>query len=377
MKKFVKKTEGFTLVELIVVIAILGILAGVGTVGYSGYIDKANMAADQQLVAAINQAYAIACVENGVNAAETTASNITIGDDKTVAADDIVVSGEKGDAIEAAFAKYFAGNESASFKVAETLEFRKDKGGVFVADFDLAEGGAYADLFNALKEQFADDIADKILTSNLGEIGTEALFGQMNNAMNMAGELNLHNLTGEPFANAYFEYLGIDLSDYATDEEAQDAFDAKLDDLGVDDATAATHAIALYAAQNSAGLTIESVSSWLGSGKDTDDLQKNPNANTLAQAAAIYGMYLSYQKDTTGSIPTDSTLDIMTDALTDSAFATWVSTNDKAQAELDAYKTYMEIINEAAKDGNARDEILANGFTNPELESLVKELIGK
>ena len=53
MKKFFKKTEGFTLVELVVVIAILGILAGVGTVGYSGYVKKANMAADQQLVAGI------------------------------------------------------------------------------------------------------------------------------------------------------------------------------------------------------------------------------------------------------------------------------------------------------------------------------------
>lgn len=56
MKKFWKKTEGFTLVELIVVIAILGILAGVGTVGYSGYIKKANMAADEQLIASVRQA---------------------------------------------------------------------------------------------------------------------------------------------------------------------------------------------------------------------------------------------------------------------------------------------------------------------------------
>lgn len=60
MKKFFKKTEGFTLVELIVVIAILGILAGVGTVGYSGYIKKANMAADQQLVSNIENALALA-----------------------------------------------------------------------------------------------------------------------------------------------------------------------------------------------------------------------------------------------------------------------------------------------------------------------------
>ena len=55
MKKW-KQTAGFTLVELIVVIAILGILAGVGTVGYSGYIKKANMAADQQLVSGIKNA---------------------------------------------------------------------------------------------------------------------------------------------------------------------------------------------------------------------------------------------------------------------------------------------------------------------------------
>ena len=51
-----KMTAGFTLVELIVVIAILGILAGVGTVGYSGYIKKANMAADQTLISSIENA---------------------------------------------------------------------------------------------------------------------------------------------------------------------------------------------------------------------------------------------------------------------------------------------------------------------------------
>ena len=64
LKKFFAQNRsndgGFTLVELIVVIAILGILAGVGTVGYSGYIKKANMAADQQLFSDIETAIHLA-----------------------------------------------------------------------------------------------------------------------------------------------------------------------------------------------------------------------------------------------------------------------------------------------------------------------------
>ncbi|MGN0985790.1 MAG: type II secretion system protein [Candidatus Enterenecus sp.] len=47
---------GFTLVELIVVIAILAILAGVGTVAYSGYVKRANQAADEALISEIKYA---------------------------------------------------------------------------------------------------------------------------------------------------------------------------------------------------------------------------------------------------------------------------------------------------------------------------------
>lgn len=133
MKKFWKRTEGFTLVELVVVIAILGILAGVGTVGYSGYVKKANMAADRQLVGYINQAYAIACVQNGMNAADTTANHIRIGNDNKMEA--LEVTSTLADKIESAFAVNYPEYATAEFKVAKQLNF---SAGVFVADFDGA-----------------------------------------------------------------------------------------------------------------------------------------------------------------------------------------------------------------------------------------------
>ena len=64
MKKFFTLSRsaegGFTLIELIVVIVILGILGGVGTVAYSGYVKKANRAADEQLFAEIEKAIHLA-----------------------------------------------------------------------------------------------------------------------------------------------------------------------------------------------------------------------------------------------------------------------------------------------------------------------------
>lgn len=65
MKKLIKKAEGFTLVELIVVIAILGILAAVAVPAYSGYLTKANEAGDIVVLDAVKTAAQAAKAEDG------------------------------------------------------------------------------------------------------------------------------------------------------------------------------------------------------------------------------------------------------------------------------------------------------------------------
>ena len=115
-----KSNKGFTLVELIVVIAILAILAGVAVPAYTGYIKKANEAADTQVLSAMNTAFAAACTENMKVPADVTAVTVTVTESKVVGITELTVTGDTDGSIASAIASdfntYFAGNEATVLK---------------------------------------------------------------------------------------------------------------------------------------------------------------------------------------------------------------------------------------------------------------------
>ena len=69
-QRFRTGEQGFTLIELIVVIAIIGILAAIGAVAYSGYIELANQAADEQLISDVSYAIQLGAADEGISGEE-------------------------------------------------------------------------------------------------------------------------------------------------------------------------------------------------------------------------------------------------------------------------------------------------------------------
>lgn len=118
-----KKTSGFTLVELIVVIAILAILAGIAIPVYSGYIAKAQEAADMQILDSVKTAAAFVTVDADPNhsakvakieIANSNASSVTI----TADPDTVTVSGNISEYV----------GQNVTLKYVKTAEWTPDGG---------------------------------------------------------------------------------------------------------------------------------------------------------------------------------------------------------------------------------------------------------
>lgn len=378
-----QSAKGFTLVELIVVIAILAILAGVAVPAYSGYVEKANKASDEQLLANVNTAFAAACIENGTDASLVGNAYAALNADGTVKA---VYRTNASDSYNTAFAKYYSGNEESAFKVYEGLSFDSATG-MFKP---ITE--AFANLFGAFSETDISTFNSSIFAA----FGFDSLMGQVDMATQVALAADPDSTLGQMIysdANmaSLAAYLGYDDPE---SEEFAEAFQnlaaTKVNQMiaaGADASDMATlygkatneilanTAVLVAATESTFDVDSFKTQLTIGNGKDTikssmDNADGNQTA--LSQTALAYAMYTSYVSRN-GGTATNDIFEVL-DTLESDGFMSYMASTE-ATTDMNGYLSAMNMINTASGDSEAVSSLLVNGFNDADLIALLNQEI--
>ena len=382
-----KQTGGFTLVELIVVIAILAILAGVAIPAYSGYITKANEAGDQQLLSAVNRAFAAACLNEGTDVTAITNASITLSDGKVAAVNPY----------DGSFDMFYAGNENTAFKVIQSLVFDSAKH-VFV---DPASVDSFTVSYNGNPIIVPSSAVAAYNKSNWGDVASADVLGLVGSVTEFAGAVDndtfLAMLESEGYLNAAAAALGVDPEDYdatftAMLESAETKYlkenpDATEEELEAYMGTVGGQIMAnnavLVAAQNAeankgAIIGLLTQNDGVGAKAAIGAAMSSDPANGLAQASLAYGLYTSYMLDKNPNYDTTTNpdpLDVM-DTLDDPEFQAYLKT-DKATTDLDGFVSVLDAAGKNTGNGVGSD-IVQNGFAdNENLQDLMQQILGK
>lgn len=351
MKKFFKKTEGFTLVELIVVIAILGIIAGVGTVGYSGYIKKANMAADNQLLGVINHAFAAACMENGVDAKSLADGSV----DVTLTAGKVTAISKYSED----FAKYYAGNQDSVFKVIARLVFEN---GVFVG-MDPSGKTLTASQQAAL---------NKFKESNMSGDGKEvAIAHSANSVSNLFAE---YYLSGSDPLGAMEGLLAGDFESFKTTY--------KLDEDST--STEIANAAVLYVASKASNMKADEILETIEANGSNAFMAVADKYGALPTAAMMYGVVTGYANSDYASDtfktayedkPTelDDVTSLFNQMLTETQSNDYLTSETKGVvADMDGYLGALQLVGNYKDSFDISDE---NAFDNEEVLALLSTIL--
>ena len=379
--KLMRKNGGFTLVELIVVIAILAILAGIAVPAYSGYIQKAEKAADMQLLGAVNESFQAACVAEGTTAAKISSASLKWDGAKVVGI--ASVKGADPAAIDAAFKMFYAGNEGTEFKVlANKLVFAN---GVFAE-----MGSAMSKVMDALRNDATlAGAIQAVKNSAFNTIGYDVLAEQIDNASGMIAELAGNEssgfydlIMGTANEDVFYEYVGDNVDAVVAAKKEQlkaqypDMDDVALEDMAINQLY--TNTAILTAAKKSSAVNNDFISS-LSNGSAVDALKASTDGGeateeTIAQAAFAYAMYTSYKaskgEDVSGEV---NLLDVY-DVLGSEDFRTNYMSSDQFTADKEGYLGAMNLVTSGASsaDGDLANDILINGFNSGELVALIQ-----
>lgn len=264
--------DGFTLVELIVVIAIVAVLGGVAVPAYTGYIEKADAAADAQIIADINKAFAAACMVEGIDnyGAESASAPLT-GEEGKKTVEKVTINGED---ITDTFNKFY---EGGAFKKTEELEYVPAEGR-FVDRDAKGDGNTVTVSLNGkeykISQAIVDAFKDSVFYENVDE---------MQNQVNVLAEAFGEVVKGKNVADLF----GEDFSKYMEDKGFAD------EDIG--------NAAVLYVAQNAGDMTPQDIANKFaqaakGNPTTIGDMLNNfeNEEDPLTSVALMYGAVTAF-----------------------------------------------------------------------------------
>jgi hypothetical protein len=372
---------------------------------YSGYIDKANRAADEQLLAAINTAYAAACLENGTDMAllkDMGGASMPLeknsDGNRMVKLSGVAPFGE-------AFARYYAGNEAAAFKFFTSIVYSPSLGmfcnsatapDMLVGGYMVSGAALAAFQGGALGEMSGTEIRD-LVAGLATELGTE---GFAENALPAA-------LASGAFQQAALELLGVSgtYEDYMQEKEnaVREQFlkEYQAEHPGFDPNSFGPEVDAYWAAADAAVaeqrnnleknmlILVGASKAEEASAGLVDILKGNDAYNTLynnvagtngadsalgaGQSALAYSLYASYCQREGKTADTAGFKNALLGG--DTGFNTYLTKESDVQADLNSAQAAMGVI--GSQDPTILENTVEKGLNNEDLLGALTQILGK